>query len=445
MRLLEVCRARNTPIITFINKLDREGKEPLALLDEIERDARHAHGAVHLAGRHGQALRRRLRHAQRPDARLPRGRGPPPGRRGGHRRHRQSRQRRGASAMRSRRRAARSSCSRAPRTSSIASEFLAGKQTPVFFGSAINNFGVKEILDALIDLAPAPGPQARGPADRASPTEEKFTGVVFKIQANMDPAHRDRVAFVRVASGRFRARHEGEARAHGQGSEDRERGLVPVAAPRGARGRVAGRHRRHSQSRRAAAGRHDHRGRDAAVHGAAVLRARDLLQRGGGRSHAQQAASRRACSSWARRARSRSSVRCTAGRCCWAPWGSCRSTWWRIASRASTRRQARMTPSNFRLARWITAEDPAGAAALHRRQRASAWRTTWSMRRRCYTRTRPSSRRRARSGRRSSSTPCASTAGSSFTRIASPRSPRSRDRSCARGRACPRGVTGFIA
>ena len=80
--------------------------------------------------------------------------------------------------------------------------FLAGHQTPMFFGSAINNFGVQEVLDALVDLAPSPG-------DRSSiqrvvhPDEPKFTGVVFKIQANMDPAHRDRIAFVRVASGHF--------------------------------------------------------------------------------------------------------------------------------------------------------------------------------------------------------------------------------------------------
>jgi peptide chain release factor 3 len=80
--------------------------------------------------------------------------------------------------------------------------FLAGRQTPMFFGSAVNNFGVREVLDALVDLAPPPG-------DRTSiqrivhPEETKFTGVVFKIQANMDPAHRDRIAFLRVASGRF--------------------------------------------------------------------------------------------------------------------------------------------------------------------------------------------------------------------------------------------------
>jgi peptide chain release factor 3 len=81
-------------------------------------------------------------------------------------------------------------------------EFLAGRQTPTFFGSAINNFGVRETLDALIDLAPSPGPK-EALHRVVEPTEEKFTGVVFKIQANMDPAHRDRVAFVRVCSGRF--------------------------------------------------------------------------------------------------------------------------------------------------------------------------------------------------------------------------------------------------
>jgi len=80
--------------------------------------------------------------------------------------------------------------------------FLSGHQTPVFFGSAINNFGVKEVLDALVELAPPPGPKAA--VERVvEPTEEKLTGVVFKIQANMDPAHRDRIAFVRVCSGRF--------------------------------------------------------------------------------------------------------------------------------------------------------------------------------------------------------------------------------------------------
>jgi peptide chain release factor 3 len=80
--------------------------------------------------------------------------------------------------------------------------FLEGHQTPMLFGSAVNNFGVREVLDALVDLAPQPG--AKAAIQRVvEPVEPKFSGVVFKIQANMDPAHRDRIAFVRVASGHF--------------------------------------------------------------------------------------------------------------------------------------------------------------------------------------------------------------------------------------------------
>jgi peptide chain release factor 3 len=80
--------------------------------------------------------------------------------------------------------------------------FLAGRQTPIFFGSAINNFGVQEILDALAELAPPPGPR-RAIQREVRPEETRFSGVTFKIQANMDPAHRDRIAFVRVCSGKF--------------------------------------------------------------------------------------------------------------------------------------------------------------------------------------------------------------------------------------------------
>jgi peptide chain release factor 3 len=80
--------------------------------------------------------------------------------------------------------------------------FLAGKQSPLFFGSAVNNFGVREVLDALVDIAPAPQPRAA--LERSvTPDEPAFAGVVFKIQANMDPAHRDRIAFVRVCAGKF--------------------------------------------------------------------------------------------------------------------------------------------------------------------------------------------------------------------------------------------------
>ncbi|MCK4709636.1 MAG: peptide chain release factor 3, partial [Gammaproteobacteria bacterium] len=82
-------------------------------------------------------------------------------------------------------------------------EFLAGRLTPVYFGSAINNFGVRELLDALVDFAPTP--PARETLTRVVESgEEKFTGFVFKIQANMDPAHRDRIAFMRICSGVFK-------------------------------------------------------------------------------------------------------------------------------------------------------------------------------------------------------------------------------------------------
>jgi len=81
-------------------------------------------------------------------------------------------------------------------------EFLAGRQTPVFFGSGINNFGVQEILQALVDWAPPPQPRDGG-TRVVHPAEAPFTGFVFKIQANMDPKHRDRIAFFRVCSGRY--------------------------------------------------------------------------------------------------------------------------------------------------------------------------------------------------------------------------------------------------
>ena len=86
-------------------------------------------------------------------------------------------------------------------------DFLTGKQTPMFFGSAVNNFGVQEVLDALFDLAPAPRPrfstEKDGSHKEIAPDMANFSGVVFKVQANMDPSHRDRIAFARICSGTF--------------------------------------------------------------------------------------------------------------------------------------------------------------------------------------------------------------------------------------------------
>ena len=201
INLMEVCRLRDTPILTFINKLDREGKEPIELLDEVEEvlkiacapmtwpigmgkrfkgvyhlyaDAVHLFSASHsgkiaegevinglenpkldeLLGDQADELREEIELVK------------------------------GAS------------------HEFDLQDYLTGKQTPVFFGSAINNFGILELLDAFADYAPAPKPR-ESEQRMLLPEEDKFTGFVFKVQANMDPSHRDRVAFLRVCSGKF--------------------------------------------------------------------------------------------------------------------------------------------------------------------------------------------------------------------------------------------------
>ena len=201
IRLLQVCRARNTPIIAFINKMDREVREPLDLLSEIEShlgmDAVPFSWPVGMGKAFGGVF----------DIRKDRMRIFRPGQeRKSDRddviegRHNPEIKARFGEAFAQADGEIELITEAAPSFDHDA--FLAGKQAPIFFGSAINNFGVQEVLDALVDLAPAPGPRAA--MERVvQPDEPKFSGVVFKVQANMDPAHRDRVAFVRVASGRF--------------------------------------------------------------------------------------------------------------------------------------------------------------------------------------------------------------------------------------------------
>ncbi|CAA6822757.1 MAG: Peptide chain release factor 3 [uncultured Thiotrichaceae bacterium] len=202
IKLMEVCRLRDTPIMTFINKLDREGREPIDLLDEVEsvlniacapitwpigmgkslkgvyhiyRDSIHLFDANHegginrgevidgldnprleaLLGDQAEELREEIELVQ------------------------------GASHEFDK------------------EAYLKGELTPVFFGSATNNFGVAELLDDFVEYAP--GPQSRKTTERdVVAEEEKFTGFVFKIQANMDPQHRDRMAFMRICSGEFK-------------------------------------------------------------------------------------------------------------------------------------------------------------------------------------------------------------------------------------------------
>ncbi|GAB1388352.1 peptide chain release factor 3 [Rubrivivax sp.] len=200
-RLLQVCRARNTPILTFVNKLDREVQEPLALMDEIEREL--GMGVVPFTWPVGMGkifggvldLRRQQMRVFAPgeeragdDDEIIEGLANP-----------MLGERFGAAYEQAR---AEIELVQGAAPPFDEAEFLAGRQTPMFFGSAINNFGVHEVLDALVELAPPPG--AKAAIQRAvQPTEPRFSGVVFKIQANMDPAHRDRIAFLRVASGRF--------------------------------------------------------------------------------------------------------------------------------------------------------------------------------------------------------------------------------------------------
>ena len=200
-RLLQVCRARNTPILTFVNKMDREVKDPLDLMDEIERElgmevvpftwpvgmGKAFHGVMDLREKQMRVFSPGEDRAGGDDEILAGLDNPAYAQRFGM----QYEQAQGEIELLT---------DAAPPFDAAA--FLAGRQTPMFFGSAVNNFGVREVLDALVDLAPAP-------AERAAlqrvvqPDEPKFSGVVFKIQANMDPAHRDRIAFLRVASGHF--------------------------------------------------------------------------------------------------------------------------------------------------------------------------------------------------------------------------------------------------
>jgi len=201
-KLFEVCRLRDVPIITFVNKLDREGREPFELMQEIERDLALEvtpaswpigmgrdflgcydllHDRLALIERTRERLGAESEACQGiddpklaellPEARL--------------------------STLRDEVAMARGLC---PAFDLAA--YRAGHMTPVFFGSAIASFGVRELIDGLCQLAPPP--RSRRAREReVRPDEEKVTGFVFKVQANMDPRHRDRVAFIRLCSGHF--------------------------------------------------------------------------------------------------------------------------------------------------------------------------------------------------------------------------------------------------
>ena len=201
-KLFEVCRLRDLPILTFVNKMDREGREPFDLLDEIEKtlalDATPATWPIGMGqnfkgcydlladrlllfegaerGRIGEVVPVAGLDDAKLDQLLPADL---------------------VAKLREEVALVRGAC----KPFSLQS-FLEGHMTPVFFGSALRNFGVAELLKALADFAPAPRPQPTE-TRKIEPTEPKVTGFVFKVQANMDPNHRDRIAFVRLCSGRF--------------------------------------------------------------------------------------------------------------------------------------------------------------------------------------------------------------------------------------------------
>ncbi|WP_338848093.1 peptide chain release factor 3 [Massilia sp. W12] len=201
IKLLNVCRMRNTPIVTFVNKLDRETRDNLELLDELESVLKIQCAPVTWPIGCGKVFRG-VYHLLRDEVLLFTA---------GEEKADQSYEViKGIDN---------------PRLMEMFPQemeqlkmevelvhgashpfdlqaFLEGVQTPVFFGSAINNFGVREILNALVDWAPPPR-ERDATLRQVQPQEAPFSGFVFKIQANMDPAHRDRIAFLRVCSGHF--------------------------------------------------------------------------------------------------------------------------------------------------------------------------------------------------------------------------------------------------
>jgi len=210
LKLFDVCRSRGVPVITFVNKWDRPGREPLELLDEIEQRIGlrpdPVNWPVGVAGDF-RGLIERATGEYTTFTRTPGGAG------------RAAEARLDPAAGAARDGAAfviaqeelallheiygtvgTSGVPGGPGTD--LGSFLAGVSSPVLFGAALPNFGVRRLLDAVTSLAPPPG--ARQDVDgSARPVDAPFSGLVFKVQANMDPAHRDRVAFVRVCSGRF--------------------------------------------------------------------------------------------------------------------------------------------------------------------------------------------------------------------------------------------------
>jgi peptide chain release factor 3 len=209
IKLMDVCRLRDTPIFTFINKLDREGRDPIELLDEIEEIlkikcapitwpigmGKRFKGIYHILN-DAVHLYESGKNNERQDINVIEGLDNP-----------QLDEVLGDHAAELR--------DEIELVKGASHEFdvqayLKGELTPVSFGSAINNFGVNELLEQFVKTAPSPLPRSTTNRE-VDPVEEKFSGFVFKIQANMDPAHRDRIAFLRICSGSY---HKGMKMRH---------------------------------------------------------------------------------------------------------------------------------------------------------------------------------------------------------------------------------------
>jgi len=201
-KLFEVCRRHRLPILTFINKFDRPSKDPMELLDDLERtlgiaaapvnwpvgSAEKFRGVYDIEAKQLLLYEREAQGQHRAPVDMSALDDPA------------ARELVGDEAYAHFRESL--DVIRAAGTHFDAAEYLAGRQTPVFFGSALTNFGLEPFLQALVELAPPPQPRLSD-SGIVSPTDDRVTGFVFKIQANMDPRHRDRVAFVRICSGRF--------------------------------------------------------------------------------------------------------------------------------------------------------------------------------------------------------------------------------------------------
>lgn len=210
IKLLEVCRLRNTAILTFINKLDREGREPLDLLDEVENVLKIQCAPITWPIGMGKAFKGIYHFLDQSVTLFESGKNAiaSEGQTYTDLNHPALIEQLGT-AVHTELLEQIELVSGASHPFDIQA-FLAGKQTPVFFGSAINNFGVQALLDSFIQYAPPP--LSRETLTRTVHADEaNFSGFVFKIQANMDPAHRDRIAFLRVCSGQYikgmKARH----------------------------------------------------------------------------------------------------------------------------------------------------------------------------------------------------------------------------------------------